>query len=218
MRLSSSIVPVLRTEHALVIHHPSVKDWACVYYLVLRKTEHALKILVVRRTDHALVMPVVRRTEHALMIPVVRRIEHVLVTSVLRRCGQVSQSDLTDKVPGLSQQINKRGSQCLKDSTQGCALISHLCVCTHRWERTHTRFKHKNECNFKKLRYWTNTLSDYITSRAPTIQFTMPPCTWYGDFYYCQPWYGMPLATRFHQIMIPASQCLMNVECYNKTQ
>lgn len=151
MRLSSSIVPVLRTEHAcvilvlrktehaLVINHPSVKDWACAYYLVLRKTEHALKILVVRRTDHALVMPVVRRTEHALMIPVVRRIEHVLVTSVLRRCGQVSQSDLTDKVPGLSQQINKRGSQCLKDSTQGCALtFTFVCLHTQVRENTHT--------------------------------------------------------------------------------
>lgn len=149
MRLSSSIVPVLRTEHALVIpvlrktehvliiHHPSVKDWACTHYLVLRKTEHALKILVVRRTDHALVMPVVRRTEHALMFPVVRRIEPVLVTSVLRRCGQVSQSDLTDKVPGLSQQINKRGSQCLKDSTQGCTLTFTL-VCLHTQVRENT--------------------------------------------------------------------------------
>lgn len=90
---------------------------------VLRRTEHVLSIISrLRRTEHALsIISRLRRTEHALVIP------------VLKRCRQVSQTGLTVKVPGLSQQTK----ECLKNSTQ-CCVLTFTVVCMHTQVREHT--------------------------------------------------------------------------------
>ena len=142
-----------------------------------------------RRDPVLVVSPVLRRTEHALV-----------VSPVLRRCGLVSQTKVPDKVPGLSQQINKRGPQCLENSIQGCALTFTL-VYLHTPVREHRR---KHVSNTKMDVTSKNSAIEQmcllsppvcITDPAPTIQFTVPPRTWYGKFYYYQPWHGTPLAT-----------------------